>query len=174
MPVGTSPVAAFCSGFRVFPATETRRTNPRMKSLRREGVRQNAYRCVVVAARNRENQLRPPSPLCPVVTRRSAIQQPIKCWVPIGRRPSQLSALSSGTFCFSLGCTFDFRTCCACPREWRALNHETRQDGTQYRTISAFSRVHRGRVGGSWRNHPGRGRVHRQPSRDQGGEGFST
>jgi hypothetical protein len=37
---------------------------------RREGVRQNAYRCVAVAARNRENQLRPPSPLCPVITRR--------------------------------------------------------------------------------------------------------
>lgn len=35
----------------------------------REGIRQNAYRYVDAAARNRENQLRPPSPLCPVVTR---------------------------------------------------------------------------------------------------------
>ena len=40
-------------------------------SRRREGVRRNAYRCVDVVARNRENQLRPPSPLCPVVTRRA-------------------------------------------------------------------------------------------------------
>jgi hypothetical protein len=36
--------------------------------MRREGVRQNAYRYVAAAARNRENQLRPPSSLCPVVT----------------------------------------------------------------------------------------------------------
>lgn len=42
-----------------------------IRQSRREGVRQNAYRCVAVAARNRENRLRPPSPLCPVVTRRS-------------------------------------------------------------------------------------------------------
>jgi hypothetical protein len=40
------------------------------RASRREGVRRNAYRCVAVAARNRENQLRPPSPLGPVATRR--------------------------------------------------------------------------------------------------------
>jgi hypothetical protein len=41
---------------------------------RRERIRQNAYRCVDIAARNRQNQLRPSSPFWPVVTRR---MQPI-------------------------------------------------------------------------------------------------
>jgi hypothetical protein len=41
---------------------------------RREGVRRNACLCVDAAARNRENRLRPPSPLCPVVTRRPQLR----------------------------------------------------------------------------------------------------
>src|SRR5262245_34024276 len=41
---------------------------------RREGVRRNACLCVDAAARNRENKLRPPSPLCPVVTRRPQLR----------------------------------------------------------------------------------------------------
>ena len=40
------------------------------KRTRRERVRQNAYRCVGAAARNRQRKLRPSSPLRPVVTRR--------------------------------------------------------------------------------------------------------
>jgi len=40
------------------------------KRTRRERVRQNAYLCVGAAARNRQNQLRPSSPLRPVGTRR--------------------------------------------------------------------------------------------------------
>jgi hypothetical protein len=38
--------------------------------MRRQQVRRNAYRCVDIAAGNRQNQLRPSSPLWPVVTRR--------------------------------------------------------------------------------------------------------
>jgi hypothetical protein len=38
--------------------------------MRRERIRQNAYRCVDIAARNRQNQLRPSSPFWPIVTRR--------------------------------------------------------------------------------------------------------
>jgi hypothetical protein len=48
----------------------------------REGVRSNAYQYVVAAARNRENQLRPPSPLCPVVTRHSLLQLSLVLPVP--------------------------------------------------------------------------------------------
>jgi hypothetical protein len=40
------------------------------RRTRRERVRQNAYRCVGAAARNRQKRLRPSSPLRPVVTRR--------------------------------------------------------------------------------------------------------
>lgn len=40
------------------------------RRTRREQVRRSAYRCVAVAVRNRQNQLRPSSPLRPVATRR--------------------------------------------------------------------------------------------------------
>lgn len=43
---------------------------PRMDYTRPEWIRCHAYQCVVVVARNRQNQPRPPSPLRPVVTRR--------------------------------------------------------------------------------------------------------
>ena len=43
---------------------------PPKRATRREQVRRHAYQCVVAAARNRQNQLRPSSPLWPVVTRR--------------------------------------------------------------------------------------------------------
>src|SRR5262245_49114923 len=39
------------------------------RCARREQVRRYAYLCVVAAARNRQNQLRPSSPLRPVATR---------------------------------------------------------------------------------------------------------
>jgi hypothetical protein len=38
----------------------------------------SAYRCVAVAVRNRQNQLRPPSPLRPVVTGRVLYTNPVQ------------------------------------------------------------------------------------------------
>ena len=58
---------AFCAGTHLH--ARCLKIESERKRTRRERVRQNAYRCVGVAARNRQNQLRPSSLLRPVVTR---------------------------------------------------------------------------------------------------------
>jgi hypothetical protein len=61
-----------CSIARVRYASKAHILNVRfvLKRTRQERVRRYAYRCVDAAVRNRQNRLRPSSPLWPVATRR--------------------------------------------------------------------------------------------------------
>ena len=86
-------------GYRGVPCARSRsRTNVWclrfVGERRREEVGRNAYQCVAAAARNRENKLRPPSPLCPVDTRRAGDNASFWETVP---RSVELSDLSTAS-----------------------------------------------------------------------------
>ena len=72
---------------------------------RRERIRQNAYRCVDIAARSRQNQLRPSFPFWPVVTRR---MQPITSDIAISSQAERIrSVIWTATWRLGVGANLE-------------------------------------------------------------------